>query len=426
MLKAPIPLNEEERIAELRALRILDTPPEERFDRLVQLAAHLFGVPIAYIAMVDSDRQWFKSKCGLTDDQTGRDISFCGHAILNKEPLVINDATKDERFADNPLVVGEPHVRLYVGCPLRGPNGHNVGTICIVDNKPREINDSDIETLKRLGAMAERELDLLDLVGTQQRLIKAQRLALTAQERLAGELAEAEAYVRSLLPQLLRSGPVQTDYELIASSELGGDLFGYHWIGGVEEGCLAMYLLDVCGHGVGASLLSVSVANTLLKQTLVGVDFRDPAAVLAGLNVTYPMEENRGRFITAWYGVYDPRNRTLRHASAGHPPVIAMGLSDNPKTLGHSGLILGVDPKTQYENEEQTMPPGARLWVYSDGAIEARSPQREEFGIEGLACIMAEANDVPDRVAYVIRKIREFSGQQDFEDDLSLLAVTFV
>ena len=189
MLKAPIPLNEEERIAELRALRILDTPPEERFDRLVQLAAHLFGVPIAYIAMVDSDRQWFKSKCGLTDDQTGRDISFCGHAILNKEPLVINDATKDERFADNPLVVGEPHVRLYVGCPLRGPNGHNVGTICIVDNKPREINDSDIETLKRLGAMAERELDLLDLVGTQQRLIKAQRLALTAQERLAGELA---------------------------------------------------------------------------------------------------------------------------------------------------------------------------------------------------------------------------------------------
>ena len=152
----------------------------------------------------------------------------------------------------------------------------------------------------------------------------------------------------------------------------------------------------------------------------------DAAAVLAGLNVTYPMEENRGRFITAWYGVYDPRTRTLRHASAGHPPVIAMGLSDNPKTLGHSGLILGVDPKTQYENEEQTMPPGARLWVYSDGAIEARSPQREEFGIEGLACIMAEANDVPDRVAYVIRKIREFSGQQDFEDDLSLLAVTFV
>jgi len=426
MHPAPEHPREAERLAELRALDILDTPPEERFDRLVQLAAHVLGAPIAYIAMVDSDRQWFKAKCGLTVDQTGREISFCGHAILQTEPLIIPDATKDERFADNPLVLGEPHVRFYVGCPLRGPGGHNVGTLCIADRRPRQIDAHDLGTLRQLAAMAERELELMDLVQTQQQLLHAQRVALAAQERLKHELAQAEAYVRSLLPEKLDSPPVQTDYAFVASSELGGDLFGYHWMADGPDRRLAMYMLDVCGHGVGASLLAVSAANAVRRQTLPEVDFGDPAAVLEALNAAYPMEENHGRFITAWYGVYDPQRRRLRHASAGHPPVIATGLANGTEILGEPGLVLGAEPEVVYRNQEVDVPPGARLWVYSDGAFELRSEAgQQQLGVEGLARLVADAGDPRIQVANVTRRLRDFQGREEFDDDLSLLAMTF-
>ena len=111
MLRAPIATDEQDRLADLRALRLLDTPREERFDRIVRIAAQVLDVPIAYIALVDSDRQWFKAQCGLATDETGRDISFCGHAIQQDEPLIIPDARLDPRFHDNPLVTGEPYVR---------------------------------------------------------------------------------------------------------------------------------------------------------------------------------------------------------------------------------------------------------------------------------------------------------------------------
>src|SRR5690242_20734277 len=110
MIAASIPSHETERLADLRALRILDTPPEERFDRIVRLAARVFDVPIAYIALVDADRQWFKAKCGLHTESTSRAISFCGHTIVHDGPLIIPDAHRDERFRDNPLVVNPPHV----------------------------------------------------------------------------------------------------------------------------------------------------------------------------------------------------------------------------------------------------------------------------------------------------------------------------
>ncbi|HAV63057.1 MAG TPA: GGDEF domain-containing protein, partial [Verrucomicrobiales bacterium] len=127
-MQAPaIPANEPERLAALRALGILDTPKEERFDRLCRLAARVFDVPIAIVSLVDSNRQWFKSCIGLEATQTGRDVSFCGHAILERETLVIPDARKDARFHDNPLVTGAPHIRFYAGRIVRGPGRHNLG-----------------------------------------------------------------------------------------------------------------------------------------------------------------------------------------------------------------------------------------------------------------------------------------------------------
>jgi diguanylate cyclase (GGDEF)-like protein len=152
------PKNEKSRLYKLRELNILDTEPEERFDRLTRMAKRMFDVPIALVSLVDANRQWFKSCIGLDARETPREISFCGHAILGDEPFIITDAHEDHRFADNPLVTGQPYIRFYAGCPLELPRGHKLGTLCIIDSKPREMDHDDLTLLKDLARMAEKEI----------------------------------------------------------------------------------------------------------------------------------------------------------------------------------------------------------------------------------------------------------------------------
>ena len=158
MLQPPLPADEQARLDSLRALQILDTAPEERFDRITRLATLAFDVPIALVSLVDHDRQWFKSCQGLDVRQTGRDISFCGHAILADEPLIIEDALTDDRFADNPLVTGGPKIRFYAGTPLGDDAGHKLGTLCLIDRVPRVLDARGRALLRELGAMVETEL----------------------------------------------------------------------------------------------------------------------------------------------------------------------------------------------------------------------------------------------------------------------------
>ena len=163
MKKPDIPQDEPGRLETLRSLSILDTPPEERFDRLTRMAKRLFGVPIALVSLVDENRQWFKSCIGLSVSETSRDISFCGHAILGNGPFIIANAIEDERFADNPLVVNDPYIRFYAGCPLRAPDGRKLGTLCIIDRKPRSLGEEDLEALVDLASMVEHEFSALQL-----------------------------------------------------------------------------------------------------------------------------------------------------------------------------------------------------------------------------------------------------------------------
>lgn len=163
MKKPELPNDEITRLEKLKSLNILDTAPEERFDRLTRLASRLFKVPIALVSLVDMNRQWFKSCVGLGVRETSRDISFCGHSILGNAVLIVPNTLEDERFADNPLVVEEPFIRFYAGCPLHAPNGSKLGTLCIIDRQPRILEPEDIETLKDLASMAERELATFDL-----------------------------------------------------------------------------------------------------------------------------------------------------------------------------------------------------------------------------------------------------------------------
>lgn len=158
MQKPDITQDEQARLETLRSLSILDTPPEERFDRLTRMAKRLFGVPIALVSLVDGNRQWFKSCFGLSVSETSRDISFCGHAILGNDLFIVPDTTTDERFSDNPLVLNDPYIRFYAGCPLRAPNGSKLGTLCIIDRQPRSFGKDELEALIDLASMVEREL----------------------------------------------------------------------------------------------------------------------------------------------------------------------------------------------------------------------------------------------------------------------------
>lgn len=162
----PAPTNDEEaRIAALRALNLLDTSPEERFDRLTRLAKRLFGVPIALVSLVDVDRQWFKSCIGLDVGETSRDISFCGHAILGNDVFVVEDTLLDRRFSDNPLVTGAPNIRFYAGCPLQMSQGSKLGTLCVIDVEPRKFDAESIKSLQDLARMAEQEIAAVHLAS---------------------------------------------------------------------------------------------------------------------------------------------------------------------------------------------------------------------------------------------------------------------
>lgn len=155
-MKLPeLPFNEDERIRELLSLHILDTEPDQDLDLITELAANICGTPISLISLIDTNRQWFKSRVGLGATETPRDYAFCAHAINQPdEVFIVNDSTKDERFFDNPLVTGDPHVIFYCGVPIVTPSGNAIGTVCAIDNKPRELNDSQIEALRVIAKMA--------------------------------------------------------------------------------------------------------------------------------------------------------------------------------------------------------------------------------------------------------------------------------
>lgn len=163
MLAPALPPDEDERLRHLTELAILDTPPEEPFDRVVRLAKKMFDVPIALVSLVDANRQWFKACIGLPARETGRDVSFCGHAILGEDTFVIEDTRVDPRFADNPLVTGAPFIRFYAGQPLRIAGGFKIGTLCIIDTKPHRFAAEDRATLRDLAGVLERELAALHL-----------------------------------------------------------------------------------------------------------------------------------------------------------------------------------------------------------------------------------------------------------------------
>jgi phosphoserine phosphatase RsbU/P len=243
-----------------------------------------------------------------------------------------------------------------------------------------------------------------------------------SQEELAHDIDRASRYVMSLLPKPIEDEVVKTVWRYVPTTQLGGDSFGYHWI---DEDHFAFYLLDVCGHGVGSALLSVSALNSLRSQSLPDVDFRDPSAVLAGMNDSYQSEQHGGLYFTLFYGVYNRRDRSLAHASGGHPPAI-LRHGDELRDVLSGNLMIGGFPKVKFVSGTTDVPPGAHLYLFSDGVYEVTLPDESMWTFDDLAAYLR--NTRPDGVAEIdtlYAKLQELHANPVLEDDFSMVRLEF-
>ena len=361
-MKAPLPDDEAARLADLKECGILDTAPEVAYDDLTKLASHICGTPIALVSLVDSDRQWFKSTVGLDAEQTPRDQAFCAHAILGSDLLIVPDATADDRFSDNPLVVGDPNIRFYAGAPLVTPRGHGVGTLCVIDREPRRLDPEQTEAMRVLARQVVAQIELrragLELREAGE---KSDRLLLSVlppsiadrlkqgEKQIADSFAEATVLVAEVVDFSRATGelpPVEqvdvlnqmfcrfdrlvTEQGLQKLKAMGAT---YYVIGGVPtphpdhtravaEVALRMQTeaLETCGDGVGPFCLRIGIScgpavAGVIGASLLGYDVwgdtinaaraMQASAPPSGIQITQAVHERlRDDFLTEPRGAY--------------------------------------------------------------------------------------------------------------------------
>ncbi len=411
----PLSVDEAGRLAALRSLNLREKGPEERFDAITRLAAELFSVPIAYIAMVDEEEQWFKSRIGLSECSTSREIAFCHYTIQQDDTLVVEDAWEDSRFAKNPMVTGPNQIRFYAGHPVRAPGGEKVGTLCLMACQPRRFPEKERVLLRRLAAMVERELSLMSLIELQSRLLETQTKLVESEQRLREELDQAVRYVEGLLPGKVADGPLRADWYYRPSAHLGGDAFGMRWM---DADRVAVFVLDVCGHGVSAALLSISALNILRVAPLDRFPFASPSGALARLNTGFPMEAHDSKYFTIWYGVIDLAAGQLCYASAGHPPALLRRADgEEMEELATRAMPIGWLPSGEYAEGTVPFPVGSDLLLYSDGAYEFRRTDGEWFTFDRFKRCVQEAGP---EVGGIVEALRRERVGGDFDDDVAL------
>jgi len=415
------PVRESERLDALRSLNLLDTAPEERFDRITRLASQFFQVPTAYVAFIDKDRQWFKSGHGLCVGQTSRDSSFCQYTIHRNEPFIIPDTLLHPVGRNHPLVVGEPFVRFYAGVPLTGPRGQKIGTFCIVDNKPRTFTPDDTARLVAFAALIEREVNLGEIIQTQNELLETRQQLIHTREELHQELSDGAKYVRAMLPQPL-TGDEKIDWQFHPSAQLGGDGLGYRRL---NDDQLAIYILDVTGHGLGSALLAVT-AMELLRNRAAQIDFSRPAVVVDRVNRTFQMKDHGSKFFSLWYGVYSRSARTITYANAGHPPALLLKAPQKtPIKTAAGSMVLGIMPEIESPEITIEFPVGSELYLFTDGLYELCDPAGGRGSYTEFLTYLEKQTEVGKPVwESMLHWFDRARDKRAIDDDVSLLRFT--
>lgn len=268
------------------------------------------------------------------------------------------------------------------------------------------------------------EAELLAKVKAGLRIHQIQAELALRNQTLKSELEEAMGYMLLQLPTPL-SVPIAIDYRFIPSQHLGGDCFDYFWI---SDRTLALYLLDVSGHGMGATLMAIGILNDLRRQSQ-DIPFGDPAAVLRFLNQRVQINETHCKYLTIWYGVYDVGDRTLTYASAGHPPALLMGadgLDESVQILKTPGIPIGLFAESPYQNATVSVAPGSTLYVFSDGVYEFPDSDGKIWGLEAFQAFLIKAQQDQLPLDLMLKRLKHSCGSQKFMDDLSLLQVRFI
>ncbi|CAN2040102.1 phosphoserine phosphatase RsbU/P [Candidatus Magnetomoraceae bacterium gMMP-15] len=251
-----------------------------------------------------------------------------------------------------------------------------------------------------------------------------------ALNRLNDELSQAAEYVKSLLPPPISEGPITADWRFMPSTSLGGDSMGYHWL---DDDHFVMYLLDVSGHGIGAALLSVTVMNVLLSQSLLDTDFLSPSQVLSGLNNAFPMEQQNQLFFTIWYGIYNKSTHTLTYAESGHPPALLYIKSSIPseeakivQLTSPPNIPIGIMPDSPYLEEVYELNHPCRLYVFSDGVFEISQEDGTVWSFEEFIDFMAQPSvKGQSDMDRLLNQACLLNNSSQFDDDFSIMEFSF-
>ncbi|MFE9687574.1 PP2C family protein-serine/threonine phosphatase [Streptomyces sp. NPDC006285] len=428
------------RMKAVRRYDILDTPPDGAFDRVAAMAARLFDVPVASVTIVDTDRIWFKAIHGLEGvAQIGRDPGLCGSAILRDDTLVIPDTLTDPAASTNPLVTGPLRVRFYAGAPIITSDGHRLGTVNILDTKPRLITEDDTETLADLAAMV---LDAMELRLSGLRLLREEQARRKGEEEARAQAEQdmeaitafATTLQRTLLPPALPVIPgleLACHYQTDSPRDVGGDFYDVFPLGGNRW---AFFLGDVCGKGAEAA-----VVTSLTRYTLRAAAHHhdDPTEVLGALNSALLLDPSIGsRYCTCVFGTLHPApggGFTVTLAMGGHPPAFHIQHDDSDGEGGglvvegvrpRGGMLVGALEGAQFASHTFHLAPGHGLLLYTDGLTEASLPDGTMLGEEGVAAFLTTriATDAGLLVEDTIALITGLPAGPG--DDVALLALS--
>lgn len=426
-------VDEAARMEAVRRYDILDTPPDGAFDRIASMAARLFKVPVASVTIVDEDRIWFKAVHGLEGvSEIGREPGLCGSAILSGETLVIPDTLTDPVAFNNGLVTGPMGVRFYAAAPITTRDGHRLGTVNILDTKPRLITEDDTATLADLAAIVLDELEVrlsaLEALRVEQERRREQE---EARERAERDKSAIETFAstlqRTLLPPALPVVPgleLACHYATASPQNVGGDFYDVFPLGGKRW---AFFLGDVCGKGPEAAALTSLTRYTLRAAALID---SDPDVVLTSLNTALLLDPAVAtRFCTAVFGVLEPHEKngfTVTVATGGHPPAYhlrSFGAVEAVQPKG--GMLIGALAEAHFASRSIHLAPGEGLFLYTDGLTEARTLGGEMIGEAGLTRFLS-ARTAPVSAAAVIE---DTIGLLDAiphgaGDDVALLALS--